>query len=310
MEIENLQSKITDLKSKIFFGAVAVLAGFLWMEHNAHLRSEGALKEIQQKTEAEVSALRDQADSAVRDANQNNARAQSELQASRRLLQQQSEELGQKLAGLAAAEQRKVEQVAALSAAEIGKRLAEQLGPGMIEDGIRDSGFGVRKADGSQASVVRRPLSVVRTQSPVAPHDGQRTTDNGPSSITNHQSPITNYPNPETRTPNPVLLTEEGARKVETALVELDSCREQSSVQTAQLSTCRKEAAADAAMVELQKSSIAKLNLALGDKDQILAKRETEFKAEIKVARGTWLSRLGRVATHVAIGVAIGMVVR
>src|SRR5258708_6808510 len=98
MGIESLQSTIQNLKSKISFpavalGAVLLLAGFLWMEHNAHLRSEGELKEIQRRTEAEVSAMRIRADSAARDANQNNARASSELQASRRLLQRQSQEL-------------------------------------------------------------------------------------------------------------------------------------------------------------------------------------------------------------------------
>lgn len=302
MGIENLKSKVSF--PAVALGAVGLLAAFMWMEHNAHLRSEGALKEIQKQTETEVSALRSQADSAARNANQSNARASSELQASRRLLQRQSQELGQKLDALQASEQRKVEQVAALSAVEIGRRLGVQLGPGMIEDGIRDPGFGVRKADGSPASVVSRPLSIVRTESPVAPHDGQRTTDNGPSSITNHQSPITNNSN------SGLTLTETGARQVETALVELDSCRGQMSVQSAQSSNCRKEAAAEAAMVEQQKSSIAQLNLALGDKDQILAKRETEFKAEIKAARGTLFGRVRRVTECVAVGVAIGLALR
>jgi len=104
------------------------------------------------------------------------------------------------------------------------------------------------------------------------------------------------------------VLTEEGARKVETALVELDSCRQQSSVQSEQLAACQKEGAAEAAMVEQQKSSIAELNQALGDKDRVLARRETEFKAELKIARGTWRSRLGRVAEYVAAGVVLGKV--
>ena len=63
-------------------------------------------------------------------------------------------------------------------------------------------------------------------------------------------------------------------------------------------------------MVEEQKSSIARLNQALADKDQILSKREGEFRAELKVARGTWLGRASRTALHVAIGIGIGLVVR
>ena len=300
MGIENLQPKIGNLKSNISFpavalGAVGLLAGFMWMEHNAHLRSEGALKEIQKQTEAEVSTLRSQADSAARDANQNNARASSELQASRRLLQRQSQELGQKLDGLAAEEKSRVQQVAALPAAEIWKRLSSQLGPGGVtqaESGVSSQESGKGKSEsrnqngGIRGAVEASQSKIQNLKSQIPPSDSCLLT------------------------PEPCSLTEAGVRQVETALVELDSCREQSSVQSAQSSNCRKEAAAEAAMVEQQKSSIAQLNLALGDKDQILAKRETEFKAEIKAARGTLLARIERVVTHVAIGVAIGMAVR
>ena len=138
-------------------------------------------------------------------------------------------------------------------------------------------------------------------------NNGQGTTDNGllPPSIVNHQSAIVNSPNQ-----GALYLTDAGARKVETAFVELASCRERSGLQAQQLDTCEKEGAAERVMVEQQQSSLARLNQALGDKDQILARRETEFKAELKAARGTWISRARRTALQVAIGVAIGMVVR
>ena len=90
--------------------------------------------------------------------------------------------------------------------------------------------------------------------------------------------------------------------------MELDSCRQESTVQEQQLAACQREGAAEAAMVEQQKSSIVKLNGALADKDQILAQQQTEFKAELKVAKGTVLSRVGRVVECVAVGIVIGKV--
>lgn len=293
MGIENLKSKFPF--PAVALGGVGLLAALMWMEHNAHLRSEGALKEIQKQTETEVSALRIQADSAARDANQSNARASSELQASRRLLQQEAKELSQKFAGLAVEEKTRVQEVAELPAPEIWKRLSSQLGPGGVtkaESGTGSQEPGKGKSEsGNQNGGIRG------------------TGETSQSKIQNQKSQI---PSSDSclLTPDSCSLTETGARQVETALVELDSCREQMSVQSAQSSNCRKEAAAEAAMVEQQKSSIAQLNRALGDKDQILAKRQTEFKAEIKAARGTLLSRIERVVTHVAIGVAIGMAVR
>jgi hypothetical protein len=221
----------------------------------------------------------------VRDANQTNARALSELGASRRLLELQSKDLRQRLATLEGTERERVEQVAALPVQEVAKRLGEQLGLGAVES--------------LQASVVSGQSS----------GEGKSESRNQNGSIT--QSPnhsITQSPDHPIPPSTAVVLTDEGARKVETALVELDSCHQQSSVQSQQLTACQKEGAAEAAMVEQQKSSIAQLNQALGDKDQILAKRETEFKAELKAARGTWLSRLGRAAEFVAAGVVIGKV--
>jgi hypothetical protein len=281
MGIVNLESTIRNLKSRTFFpalefAAVLLLAGWIWMEHNAHLRSERALKEIQRQAGAEVLALRAQADSASRAANQNNARASSELEASRRLLQQKSHALSRKLADLAAQEKTRLQNVVALPAPEVRRRLEAQLGGGAFEH--REPGAG----------------------------ESESRNQNGPNSGAkgNLSSPTQN-PSSDS-----CSLTDAGARRVETALVELDSCREKLVVQSAQSDNCQKVAAAEAAMVEQQKSSIAQLNLALGDKDQILAKRETELKAEIKAARGNFLTRAKRATEWVAVGVAVGLALR
>ena len=276
MNMETLKSKIPALS----IAAVAALAIFLaiaWLRHDAHLRSEGALKEIQKQSAAEISGLRAKADAAVRDANQTNARALSELGASRRLLELQSRDLRQTLATLEGAERVRVQQVAALPIQEVAKRLEKQLGQGTIA-----------------SPGPMEPLSHLAIE-PLK--------EKGSSNDS-----ITKSPHDSILADRTISLTEIGARKVETALVQLDSCRQQSSVQSEQLSACQKEGAAEAAMVEQQKSSLARLNQALGDKDQILARRETEFKAELKAARGTWLARLGRVAEFVAAGVVIGKV--
>src|SRR5579859_8041302 len=267
MNLQNLKSKIP-AASVTVVAALAIFLIIAWLEHDAHLRSEGALHEIQKQSAAEIAGLRAKAEAAVRDANQNSARALSELGASRRLLELQSQDLRQKLATLETLEHTQVDQVATLPAPEIWKRLNEQLGQGTIVQ----TGSGA----GSQESGWRKSES--RNQNGSITQPVLRSNEAAESGSPNHTIP----------TSMAVMLTDEGARKVETSLVQLDSCRRQSSVQSQQLTACQKEGAAEAVVVEQQKSSIAELNQALGDKDQILAKRETEFKAELRVARGTW----------------------
>ena len=289
MNLVNLKSKIP-AASITALAALAVLLTIAWLEHDAHLRRQGALHEIQKQSAEEISGLRATADAAVRSANQTNARALSELGASRRLLELQSQDLRQKLATLETVERTQVDQVAALPAPDIWKRLNEQLGQGAIVQ--TESGAG------SQESGVRKSES--RNQNESITQPVLRSNEAAEGGSTNHTIP------PGAA----VVLTDEGAREVETSLVQLDSCRRQSSVQSQQLTACQKEGAAEAVVVEQQKSSIAQLNQALGDKDQILARRETEFKTELKSARGTFLGRVGRVAEYVAAGFVLGEVIR
>jgi DNA repair exonuclease SbcCD ATPase subunit len=105
-----------------------------------------------------------------------------------------------------------------------------------------------------------------------------------------------------------LTLTGAGVRKVAAAIDELDSCRAESQIEGRQFSTCAEQARLDQAAIQRQSDSIAKLNQALAAKDKILAARQQESKAELKVARGTFLGRLARTLKHVAIGVGIGLV--
>ena len=106
-----------------------------------------------------------------------------------------------------------------------------------------------------------------------------------------------------------LALTASGARKVETALVELNACRAESEIETRQISNCQARAEADEAALKRQAGSIASLNQALAAKDEILARQQSEYKAELRAARGTFLGRLARVTEHVAIGVAVGVAI-
>jgi anti-sigma factor ChrR (cupin superfamily) len=104
-------------------------------------------------------------------------------------------------------------------------------------------------------------------------------------------------------------LTDAGLRRIETAFVELEACHEQRAVEQEQLGNCREQLAAGAAIVERQGDSLAALHRALAAKDEILAKRETLHRAELRAARGSRLKRFGRALQYLGAGVVIGVVV-
>jgi hypothetical protein len=110
--------------------------------------------------------------------------------------------------------------------------------------------------------------------------------------------------------PAALVLSDQGARKVETALIELDSCRQQTQVMGQQVSNCAQQAKLSAAMQEQQSDTITKLEAALADKDQILARREEAHRAELKAARGTWRRRFLRAVEIFAGGFIAGVLVR
>jgi type III secretory pathway component EscV len=107
-----------------------------------------------------------------------------------------------------------------------------------------------------------------------------------------------------------LVLSDQGVRKVETAFVELDSCRQQTQVMGKQVSNCEQQAKLDSALQEQQSATISKLNSALADKDQILARSEAAHRAELKAARGTWRTRFFHAVEIFAGGFVAGVLVR
>jgi hypothetical protein len=107
-----------------------------------------------------------------------------------------------------------------------------------------------------------------------------------------------------------LVLSDEDARKVETALVELDSCRQQAQVMGEQVSNCEQQAKLDSALQQQQSGAIAKLEAAVADKDQILARSEAAHQAELKAVRGTWRSRFLHAVEIFAGGFIAGVLVR
>ena len=118
-------------------------------------------------------------------------------------------------------------------------------------------------------------------------------------------------PSPRPPVSEPALALSDGAlRQVETALVELDFCRRQGQLLEQQVSVCSEKASITDSIITHKDVALEKLNAALADKDQILARREAALRAELKVARGSWRTRLLRAARYVAAGVVAGVVLR
>lgn len=137
----------------------------------------------------------------------------------------------------------------------------------------------------------------------------------GPESLAQISNPtvrqLTDAEQPQGQKADVALeLSLPGARRVVAALAERDACREQNSIQERQVENCREQLATDAAEIRKQAESLGQLNQALAAKDAILERRESEFKAELRAARGTWRTRLARALKYVAIGAAIGAAIR
>ncbi len=115
-------------------------------------------------------------------------------------------------------------------------------------------------------------------------------------------------PNPNPQSPTPP--SDATLRKIDAAFVELDSCRAQSAVRDQQVANCREQNAASSAIIGQQSASMDSLQQALAAKDQIIARREAEFRVELKAARGSLFARVTRSLKYVAVGVVIGTVLR
>ena len=269
--------------SPIVLGIALIALGAWWYEHGGRLKQAGELHELEKQTAANISDLRAHA-AAIGEANQGRARQIVELETARQKSERGAAALHQRLLALQADQQAQARQVAALPTPEVARRVAARLGLGPGDVETRGSGFGIRGSDETRDS-------------------GFGIRDSGRKNL--------DLPNPESRLPTPGFsLSEAALRKVETALVELDGCKQQAQVEGSLIGNCKEQAAASVSIIDQQKASLAGLNQALADKDRILAASQQQQKAELKIARGAFSQRLVRTLEHVAIGVAIGLAVR
>jgi hypothetical protein len=249
-----------------------------WYAHQARLRQSIELALLQKQTATALSTLEAGAAAAIRQANERNAHAIHELEAQRRKLERDANGLAARLQALQQNERAQAAQTAILPPAELARRVAAELGSRESGIGNRESGSGSRGS-----SDVKPPASSVGSS----------------------------LPTPDSPLPTPALvLSEPQLRNLAAALVERDACREQQQVVEAQFTNCRGQVDTNATILQHQADSLAQLNTALSAKDEILKRRETQHQAELKAARGSRLARLARVVEYVAIGVAIGAVLR
>ena len=282
----------------VLLGLFLLFAGIALYEHNASLRREFELRTLRDRTVSEVAALRAEADAAAGRANRENARAIERWEARRRELEREAEQLRERLTALAKQERLRVSQVANLPAAVLAQRVSTRLGPEAEE---QVSGARPRRPEDSEAvgrfQVSGNPRLRGNETIPMTPPEA--------GTDTRHPAPDTSRASASS-----LSLDNTGLRKIETAFVELDSCREQRAVEAEQTGNCREQLEASARIVETQADSVVQLNHALAAKDEILAKREALYRAELKAARGSWFKRLTRAAEYVGIGVVVGVAVR
>jgi len=268
---------------QVWLGAACLGFGALWLhEHDVWVRQKALAAQAQQQSAARVSSLKKQVAANVQAANVADAQAVAKLESRRQKLERQDRALAARLASLSKAEQAEAEQVAALPTPEVVTRVTAQLG-------LRSQDLMPAGAQSATTAAADSPSGPAAAAPPVAGHP-QGAAAAGAE-------------------PYVLPLSASGARKVETALVELNACRSESQVEGERVSNCQERAATDAATIREQADSIGKLNQALTAKGQILGEQEAEYKTELRAVRGTFWSRLAHTTKHVAIGVALGVAV-
>src|SRR5712692_8288037 len=112
--------------------AVAGFCGLvfsLWvLEHDEHARQAQELAEIKQRVSADVSALRAQAEAALREANEQHARQVRELESQQNRLWRQAGDPQERFAALQKEEHAKLEQASTLPASVLASQVARGLG--------------------------------------------------------------------------------------------------------------------------------------------------------------------------------------
>ena len=292
--------------------SVAALAGivvmiFAWScERQAHQRDTLQAQQVKKQAAAEISQLQQQAAGAQRDAQQS-AEAVRALQAHQQQLVREAEGLRQSLESLRKQELARTDEVATLPTSEVASRVASRL-----QEQVSGVRFQVSGQQEVQVSGVRGQVS--GQQGPVSGAGGQ---------VSGQQDQVSGVggqvsgPEAQASTPGALgtstpalVLSDEGVRKVESAFIELDSCRQQTQVMGQQVSNCEQQSKLDIAMRDQQAAALAKLNAALADKDKVLAASEEAHRAELKAARGSFRTHLIRAAEYFAGGFIAGVLVR
>jgi hypothetical protein len=299
----------------------AALAGvailfFAWScEHRARQREAAEAQQAKKQAAAQISQLEKQAASAVRDAQQS-SQAAKELESQRQQLAHDADGLRQSLDSLRSQQLAHENELASLTTEEVVKqvmaRLQEQ-GTGNREQGTGQKNLNplTRPATTDEGAAAGHPLPQGgEGESPAGGEGKSLAGGEGKSPAGREgtrQDPSAHLP---TSPSAALVLSDQGVRKVESAFVELDACRQQSQVMAQQASNCDQRAKLDSALEEQQAGTISKLNAALADKDQILARSEAAHRAEVKAARGTWRTRFYHAVEIFAGGFIAGVLVR
>jgi len=283
----------------------AALAGvailfFAWScEHRARQREAAEAQQAKKQAAEQISQLEKQAASAVRDAQQS-SQAAKELEGQRQQLARDADGLRQSLDSLRNQELVRANELASLTTEEVVKQVTARLqeqGIGNREQGTGQKNLNplTRPATADEGAAAGHPLPQGEEGKGPAGREGTR------------QDPSAHLP---TSPSAALVLSDQGVRKVESAFVELDSCRQQSQVIAQQASNCDQRTKLDSALEEQQAGTISKLNAALVDKDQILARSEAAHRAELKAVRGTWRTRFCHAVEIFAGGFIAGVLVR
>ena len=272
-------------------------------EHQARRREAAQAAQVKKQAAEEISRLQQQAAGAVRDAKQSTQAAQ-ELETKRQQLAREAEGLRQSLESLRKQELARTNEVATLPTQEVASRVASRLeeqGTGNREQGIgqQEQGSGVRGQVSGQ-----EPLNPLTSPAPAGENAGVGHAFPQGGEVGSTSRGTGQHPDAA------LVLSDEGVRKVETAFVELDSCRRQAQVSGRQISNCEQQAKVDTALEQQQASTISQLKAALADKDQILERSDAAHRAELKAVRGTWRTRLYHAVEIFAGGFIAGVLVR
>lgn len=276
---ERLRGLPVGLEGRILAAGLVALVALVWLvEHDAQVRRAGELAEIRKQAAADVASLKARVDAARREVDQQNARAVRELEARQARLAQAGNELRERAAALQQEERAQVERAATLPTSEVATQVAARLGLSAQELARPGGQVPASAASGSPASASQ----AAPTQA------GARAGSAGPG----------------------FRLDEPALRKVNAALIQLDACHEQSVVLNQQVENCHSQVATQAELARQEGASIEKLHQALADQDQMIVQLKKQHAAELEAARGSRWHRFVATLEHVALGVALGVVLR